>query len=142
MPTHGDQAQAAKSVTVEPVPMARGQGRVHVRGKARQQPGQLSGGLRGVQLAEIINNQRDAAVSVGELREHPARHRRCIEAGCRRWWVLAAGCTGGPADRAEQGQPGLVGVVLAALHLHEGEPAPLPRSISRGVARATVTGLP
>ena len=32
---------------------------------------------------EIINNQRDAATSIGELRQHPAGHRRCIEVRCR-----------------------------------------------------------
>ena len=116
----------------QPHIVARGQDRVHVRGKAGQQPGELSGGLWRVQLVEIINNQRDAAVSVGELRQHPVDHRRCVEVGCRCWQFRAAVCTGGVTDRAEQGQPELLGVVLAALHLHEGEPARLTRSARPG----------
>ena len=69
----------------QPQIVTRGQDRVHVRGKAGQQPGELSGGLLRVQLVEIIDNQRDAAVSVGELREHPvgpgAQQRRLPAAG-------------------------------------------------------------
>ena len=109
-----------------------GQDRVRVRGKADQQPGELREcGWRG-QLVEIINNQRDVAGGVGELRQHPVDHRRCVEAGCRCWQFLAAGCTGGVTDRAEQGQPELLGVALAALHLHEGEPARLTRPAGPG----------
>jgi hypothetical protein len=32
-------------------------------------------------------------------------------------------------DRVEQGQPELLGVVLIALHLHDGEPVLLPRTV-------------
>ena len=74
-----------------------------------------------MQLLEIINNQRDAAMSVGELRQHPVDHRRRVEVGCRCWQFRAAVCTGGVTDRVEQGEPELLGVVLVALHLHEGE---------------------
>jgi hypothetical protein len=116
----------------QPQIVARGQNHVHVRGKAGQQPGDLSRGLWRVQLVEIINNQRDAAVSVGEFRQHPVGHRRCVEVGCCRWQFYAAVCTGGVTDRAEQGQPELLGVVLIALHLHEGEPARLTRSAGPG----------
>jgi hypothetical protein len=35
-------------------------------------------------------------------------------------------------DRVEQGQPELVGVVLVALHLHEGEPVRLARAAGPG----------
>jgi hypothetical protein len=35
-------------------------------------------------------------------------------------------------DRAEQGQPELLGVALVALHLHEGEPVRLARSAGPG----------
>ena len=81
---------------------------------------------------EIINHQRDAAVSVGELRQHPVGHRRCVEVR-RRWRRFrAAVCTGGVTDRVEQGQPELLGVVLVALHLHEGEPVRLARPAGPG----------
>jgi len=73
---------------------------------------------------EIIDNQRDAAVSVGELREH-----RSSISG-----ALKSVSHGGPArrpgqgvpDRVEQGQPELLGVLLATPQLHEGKPARLP----------------
>ena len=122
----GQLAGQAQLVQAQPHIVTRGHYRVHVRGKVGQQPGELSGGFWRGQLVEIIHNQRDAAVSVGELREHPVDHRRCVEVRrpCRRF--RAAVCTGGVTDRAEQGQPELLGVVLAALHLHEGEPARLP----------------
>ena len=42
--------------------------RKHVRGKVRQQPGELRECLWRIQLVEVINNQRDAAASIGELR--------------------------------------------------------------------------
>ena len=112
--------------------VACGQDRVHVRGKAGQQPGELSGGLWRVQLVEIINNQRDAAVSVGELREYPVDHRQCVEVGCRCWRFRTAGRGRSVTDRVEQGQPELLSVLLAALHLHEGEPARLTRSAGPG----------
>ena len=78
---------------------------------------------------QIINHQRDAAVSVGELRQHPVDHRRPVEVGCRCRQFRAAVCTGGVTDPVEQGQPELLGVVLIALHLHEGEPARLARPV-------------
>ena len=81
---------------------------------------------------EIINNQRDAAASIGELRQHPVDHRRCIEVGCRCWRFRAAVCTGDVTDRVEQGQPELLGVLLVALHLQDGEPARLPRTAGPG----------
>ena len=55
-----------------------------------------------------------------------------VEVGCRCWQFRAAVCTGGVTDRAEQGQPELLGVVLVALHLHEGEPARLARPAGPG----------
>ena len=39
---------------------------------------------------------------------------------------------GGLTDRAEQGQPELLGVVLVALHLHDGEPVRLARTVGPG----------
>ena len=52
----------------QPQIVTRGQHRVHVRGKVGQQPGELSERLRRSQLVQIINNQRDVAASIGELR--------------------------------------------------------------------------
>jgi hypothetical protein len=78
---------------------------------------------------QIINNQRDVATSIGELRQHPVDHRRCIEVRCRCWRFRAAGWGAGLTDRVEQGKPELLGVVLVALHLHDGEPVRLPRTV-------------
>ena len=116
----------------QPQIVTRGQDRVHVRGKVRQQPGELSECFWRGQLVQIINDQRDAAASIGELRQHPAGHRRRIEVGCRCRRFRAAVCTGGLTDRVEQGQPELLGVVLVALHLQHGEPARLPRTAGPG----------
>ena len=52
----------------QPQIVTRGQHRVRVRGKVRQQPGELSERLRRSQLVQIINNQRDVAASIGEFR--------------------------------------------------------------------------
>jgi hypothetical protein len=41
---------------------------VHVRGKVRQQARELSKRLRRAQLVEIVDDEDDAAVIVGELR--------------------------------------------------------------------------
>jgi hypothetical protein len=48
--------------------VTRGQDRMHLRGKVRQQPGELGERFWRVQLVEIVNNQRDAVASIGELR--------------------------------------------------------------------------
>jgi hypothetical protein len=116
----------------QPHIVTRGQYRVHPRGKVCQQPGQLSECFWRRQLVEILNNQRDAATSVGELRQYPVDHRRCVEVGCRCWPFRAAAGAGDVTDRAEQGQPELLGVLLVALHLHHGELARLPRTLGPG----------
>ena len=133
----GQLAGQAQLMQAQPHIVTRGQDRVHLRGKVRQQPGQLSERFWRGQLVQIINHQRDAATSLGELRQHPAGHRRRVEVGrrCRRF--RAAVCTGGLTDRAEQGQPELLGVVLVALHLQHGEPARLPRTAWPRRAAAT-----
>ena len=110
----------------------RGQHRVHVGRKVCQQPGQLSERLRRGQLVQIVDDQDEAAALVGELREHPVDHRPPIEVGCRGWRFRAAGGAGGLADRAEQGQPELLGVALVALHLQDGEPVRLTRTVGPG----------
>ena len=52
----------------QPQIVTRGQHRVHAGGKARQQARELTDRLRRVQLVQIINNKRDVAGSIGELR--------------------------------------------------------------------------
>ncbi len=51
----------------QPQIVTRGQHRMRAGGKVCQQAGELGEGLRGVQLVQIINNQRDVAASTGEL---------------------------------------------------------------------------
>jgi hypothetical protein len=128
----GELTGQAQPVQPQPQIVARGQNRVHVRGQAGQQPGELSEGLRRVQLVEIVNNQRDAAMSVGELREHLVDHRLPVEVGRRCRQFRAALGAGSVTDRVEQGQPELLGVVLVAWHLHEGETVRLARSAGPG----------
>ena len=62
---------------------------------------------------------------------------RSTIAGALKSGVAAGGsapllCTGGVTDRVEQGQPELLGVLLVALHLHDGEPARLARTAGPG----------
>ena len=64
----GELACQPQLMQPQPQIVTRGQQRVHLRGKADQQPGELSERFRRVQLVEIINNQRDVATSIGELR--------------------------------------------------------------------------
>jgi hypothetical protein len=81
---------------------------------------------------QVIDHQRDAAASPGELGQHPADHPRRIEVRRRRRRFRAAGRDRGATDRPEQRQPELLGVLLIALHLHDGEPARLPRTAGPG----------
>ena len=64
----GQFAGQAQLMQAQPQIVTRGQHRVHVRRKVGQQPGELSERLRRSQLVQIINNQRDVAGSIGELR--------------------------------------------------------------------------
>ena len=116
----------------QPQIVTRGQHRVHLRGKVRQQLSELRERLWRIQLMQIINNQRDVATSIGELRQHPVDHRRCIEVRCRCWRFCAAGWRAGLMDRVEQGQPELLGVVLVALHLQHSKSARLPGQAGPG----------
>jgi hypothetical protein len=115
-------------VQAQPQIVTRGQDHVHVRRQVRQQPGELGQCLGRGQLVQIVDHQRDAAASLGELRQHPVNHRWCIEVGCRSRRFRAAACAGGLTDRSEQGQPELLGVLLVAWHLQHGEPLWLPRT--------------
>ena len=103
----------------QPQIAARGQHRVHVRGKVHQQPGELGEGVRGGQLLQIVDDQDEAAAMICELRQHPVDHRPPVEGECRSRRLGAAGYAGGMADRAEQGQPEILGVVLVAVHLQD-----------------------
>jgi hypothetical protein len=128
----GQLAGQAELVQAQPHIVTRGQHRVRVRGKVRQQPGELSEGLGRGQLVQVIDNQRDAGASLGELRQHPAGHRLPIEVRCRRRRFRGAGRSRGVTDRGKQSQPELLGVVLAARHLQHGELARLPRTFGPG----------
>ena len=64
----GQLPRQAQLMQPQPQIVTRGQDRVHVRGEAHQQPGELNERLRRIQLVEIINNQRDVATSTGEVR--------------------------------------------------------------------------
>jgi hypothetical protein len=64
----GQLAGEAEPMQLQPQITTRCQDRVHVSGKVRQQARELGEGLRRVQLVEIIDNQRDAVASIGELR--------------------------------------------------------------------------
>ena len=123
----------------QPQIMTRGQHRVHLRRKVCQQPRQLRHRLRRAQLVQVIDDQRDAAAGVGQLREHPVGHRRGVEPGCGGRRFRVAGGAGRMAYRVEQGQPEKLGVVLARLHLHDRQPARLARTVR---PRAQQRGLP
>jgi len=101
--------------------MARRHQRVHAGGKVRQQPGELTEGLSGVQLVQIFDDQHDVATGVGELREHPVGDRPGIEFRCRDWRLRVAGRAAQTPDRVEQGKAEVLGVLLVALHLDYGE---------------------
>ena len=104
----GELAGQAQLMQPQPQIVTRGQHRVHAGGKVQQQPGELGERLGRIQLMQIINNQRDVATSIGELRQHPVDHRRCIEVRCRWWRFCAAGWGAGLTDRVEQAEPELL----------------------------------
>jgi hypothetical protein len=66
------------------------------------------------------------SASIGEFGQHPVGHRRRIEVGCRCRRFRAAGRGRSVTNRVEQAKPELLGVLLAALHLQDGEPTRLP----------------
>ena len=59
----GQLAGQAQLMQAQPQIVTRGQHRVRVPGKVRQQPAELSECLRRIQLVQIIDNQRDAAAA-------------------------------------------------------------------------------
>jgi hypothetical protein len=112
--------------------MTRRQDRVRVRRKVSQQPGELGQGVRRAQLMHVIDDQRDVAAGTSEVGQHPVDHRPLVELRCRGRQFRLAGGSGGMTDRAEQGKPELLGVLLVALHLQDGEPVPLTRTAGPG----------
>jgi hypothetical protein len=103
--------------------------RVRVGGKVHQQAREQADGLLRVKLVQIINHQCDAVGGIGEFREHPVDHRPPVELRRRCWRFRLGGCGGGITDRAEQGKPELLSVVLVARHLQHGESMSLTRTI-------------
>ena len=137
----GQLAGQAQLMQAQPKIAARGQHRVHVRGKVRQQPGELGQGVRGVQLVQIVDDQDEAAADArrARCRQHPVDHRPAVEVEGRGRRFGAAGGAGGLPDRVEQGQPEILGVVLIAVHRQDSEPVPLSRTAG---PRAQQRGLP
>ena len=60
-------AGQAQLMQAQPQVAARGQHRVHAGGKVRQQPGELGEGVRDGQLVQIVDDQDEAAATIGEL---------------------------------------------------------------------------
>src|SRR3954454_11915583 len=79
---------------------------------------------------EIVDNHRDGVSDIGEFGEHAVDHRPLIEGGRRRRRLPPGGCAGGLADRAEEGKPELLCILLIALHLQEGDPMGLIPTVS------------
>jgi hypothetical protein len=69
---------------------------------------------------------------VFQLRYHPVDHRTPVELECRCGRFRAAGCTRSTTDRAEQGQPELLGILLIALDLKDSKPMLLTRTVGPG----------
>jgi hypothetical protein len=81
---------------------------------------------------EIIDDQEGAVVMRGEFRQNSLADGRFIEVGCRRQLFAFAGRARRPPDRAENGQPELLGVLLIAPYLDDCQPVRLPRTIGPG----------
>ena len=128
----GQLAGQAQLMQPQPQIVTRGQQGVHVRRKVGQQPAELSECLRRIQLMEVIDDHRDAGAGIGELRQHPVNHCRCVEVRRRGRRSRPAGRGASVTDRVEQGQPELLGVLLIALYLQHREPAALTRTVSPG----------
>jgi hypothetical protein len=106
--------------------------RVHMLRELLQQPGQLHERFCRGQLVEIIDDQEGAVVMRGEFRQNSLADGRFIEAGCRCQLFAFAGRARRLPDRAEDGQPELLGVLLIAPHLDDCQPVRLTRTICPG----------
>ena len=81
---------------------------------------------------EIIDDQEGAVVMRGEFRQNSLADGRFIEVGCRCQLFAFAGRARRLPDRAEDGQPELLGVLLIAPHLDDCQPVQLTRTICPG----------
>src|SRR5947207_6159883 len=91
------------------------------RREVYQQPGELAEGLWRAQLVEVINDQRYATVSGGQLGEDPVGHHGCAEPRRRCGRLGTGGSACGVTDGVEQGKPEILRVPLVTVHLYRGE---------------------
>jgi GNAT superfamily N-acetyltransferase len=84
-----------------------------IRGEPRQQGRELLGGLGGAQLVHVVDDQDEGLPGRGKLGQHLVHHGLAVEPGRRgRGLGAASGC----ADRAQQGEPEQLRVVLRRLY--------------------------
>ena len=81
---------------------------------------------------EIIDDQEGTVVVRGEFRYNSLADGRFIEVGCRGQVFARAGRARPLPDRAEDGQPELLGIPLIAPHLDDCQPVRLARTICPG----------
>ncbi len=81
---------------------------------------------------EIIDDQEGAVVMRGEFGQDSLADGRFIEVGCRCQLFAFARRARRLPDRAEDGQPELLGVPLIAPHLDDGQPVRPARTICPG----------
>lgn len=101
---------------------AGGYDHMDVRGEVRQQGGELLDGLGGGQLMQVVDDQDAGIAGRRELGQHLVHHGPAVVPGRR-------GRGLGATDRTQQGEPEQLGVVLAGLDRHEGDPPVLALSI-------------
>jgi hypothetical protein len=99
---------------------------------------ELLGGLGGVQLVQVVDNQDERITGRADFGQYLVHHGEAVEAGCRGRRLRTAVCAGGVADRAENVEPEQLRVMLAGPHRHEGDRAVLIRSriSSRSISAA------
>ena len=127
----GQPAGQSQPMQVQLEIATRGQDRVNVRRKVRQQASELAESL-GIEFVQVVNHQGNVDASIGELRQHSVNHRLCVEIRRRSWRFRTAGCARSLTDRAEQGKPESPRILPIALHLDHGEPTRLPGTVSPG----------
>ena len=128
----GQLAGQAKLVQPERQITPRCEDRVHMLGELLQQPGQLRERFRRGQLVQIIDDQEGAIAMLGELRQNSLADGRFIEVRCRCQLLAVAGRARGLPEGAEDGEPELLGVLLIASHLDDGQPVRLARTVCPG----------
>jgi hypothetical protein len=100
-------------------------------GKARQQPAQQRGGLRRVQLVQVVHDHDDAVRMTGQFRQYPVDHRPTVEAGSGRRRFRLAGPRSLPY-RVQQGEPEQLTVLLVTLDLDHSHPVLTTRALGPG----------